>query len=305
MVLFTGGSDGTQYLASAELYNPAAGKFTATGSMTTARGWHTATLLQDGKVLIAGGASPSAGPTILASTELYDPVTGTFAPTGNMIVERYYHTATLLQDGNVLVAGGQRSSSAELYDPSAGTFAQTGNMTLARDGHTATLLHNGKVLIAGTGMPDMDGELYDPVAGAFAVTGTMTVAGMQHTATLLNNGMVLIAGGLNPNSQAFPNDDRAELYDPNAGKFTATGNMTRKRGGPATTLLRDGRVLVAGGATYSDNSAELYDPSTGTFTATGSMTVVRMRPSPTATLLGNGEVLVVGGDKLGSAELYQ
>jgi hypothetical protein len=131
----------------------------------------------------------------------------------------------------------------------------------------------------------------------------MTVAGMQHTATLLNNGMVLIAGGLNPNLQAFPNDDRAELYDPNAGKFTATGNMTRKRGGPATTLLSDGRVLLAGGALGT--TAELYDPSTGTFTATGSMTVERLRPSPTAILLGNGKVLVAGGDSGGTAELYQ
>jgi len=168
------------------------------------------------------------------------------------------------------------------------------------------LLKNGKVLIAGTGIPDMGAELYDPGTGTFAVTGTMTVAGLQHTATLLSNGMVLIAGGLNPNFQAFPNDNRAELYDPNAGKFTATGNMTRERGGPATTLLSDGKVLVAGGATFNDKSAELYDPSTGTFAATGSMTVVRMRPSPTATLLGNGKVLVVGDNNdLGSAELYQ
>ena len=91
---------------------------------------------------------------------------------------------------------------------------------------------------------------------------------------------------------------------PSAGTFAATGSMTTMRGGPAVTLLSDGKVLVAGGG--YDTSAELYDPSTGTFTATASMTVVRARPSPTATLLGNGKVLVVGGDSdVGSAELYQ
>jgi hypothetical protein len=106
-------------------------------------------------------------------------------------------------------------------------------------------------------------------------------------------------------SAAYPNAKRAELYDPNAGTFTATGIMTTMRGGPAVTLLSDGKVLVAGGTAY-DKSAELYDPNTGTFAATGNMTVARSRPSPTATLLGNGKVLVVGGYiDLGSAELYQ
>jgi hypothetical protein len=229
-----------------------------------------------------------------------------------MTAARLSHTATLLPNGMVLIAGGQYHTgaywqsldSAELYDPSAGTFAPTGNMTVEQSNHTATLLQNGNVLIVGGHLPTDGAELYDPGTGTFAATGKPTLAEPQHTATLLSNGMVLITGGLIPISQAFPNDKRAELYDPNAGKFTATGSMTTMRGGPAVTLLIDGKVLVAGGR--YDTSAEIYDPSTGTFTATGNMTAVRARPAFTATLLRNGKVLVVGDEhETGSAELYQ
>jgi WD40 repeat protein len=278
--------------------------------MTTARSGHRATLLQNGKVLIVGGTSGAS--TILASAELYDPVTGTFTSTVSMTAARSSHTATLLPNGKVLIAGGQYYAgtywqsldSAELYDPSTGTFTPTGTMTVEQSNHTATLLQNGKVLIVGGHLPTDGAELYDPVAGTFATTGHPTLAEPQHTATLLSNGMVLITGGLEWISQAFPNDKRAELYDPSTGTFAATGSMTTMRGGPAATLLSDGKVLVAGGR--YDTSAEIYDPSTGTFTATGNMTEVRARPAPTATLLGNGKVLVVGDEhETGSAELYQ
>jgi hypothetical protein len=275
--------------------------------MASASEAHTATLMQNGKVLIAGGSSE--GGTDFASTQLYDPVTGTFTATVSMTAARSAHTATLLPSGKVLIAGGshytgqyfQPLASAELYDPGAGTFAATDSMTAPRDGHTATLLQNGKVLIVGGDISTTTAELYDPAAGTFAATGAPTVKEFRQRATLLSNGMVLIGGGLNPLSAAFPNEKRSELYDPNTGTFTATGSMTVMRGGPGVTLLNDGRVLVVGGR--SDTSAEIYNPTTGTFTATGSMTVVRT--GPTATLLGNGQVLVVGGNDLGSAELYQ
>jgi hypothetical protein len=259
------------YLAGAELYDPAAGTFTATGSMTVARDDHTSTLLSSGKVLIAGGVYGTvAGSVGLASAELYDPSAGTFTATGRMSTARSSHTATLLPSGKVLIAGGFSGSagsasfaSAELYDPTSGTFTFTGRMTAARDWHTATLLSNGKVLIAGgEGTAALaSAELYDPGAGTFTATGSMTVARDEHTSTLLSSGKVLIAGGTAAGSVGLAS---AELYDPSAGTFKATGTMTTARQEHTATLLPNGTVLIAGGSNGGDltpqlGSAELYE----------------------------------------------
>ncbi len=188
--------------ASAELYDPATGTFTATGSMTNARVFHAATLLNNGMVLITGGANATGVLAGLASAELYNPATGTFTATGSMTSVRYFHTATLLNNGMVLIMGGANTAgvlaSAELYNPATGTFTATGSMTSARQVHTATLLNNGMVLITGganaTGMV-ASAELYNPATGTFTATGSMTSARDFHTATLLNGGNVLVAGG--------------------------------------------------------------------------------------------------------------
>jgi len=180
------------------------GVFIPTGSMSAARGQHTATLLPNGKVLIAGGFVVSNGSAVpLASAELYDPTTGTFSATGSMSNGRRLHTATLLPNGNVLIAGGYNDNSgtlatAELYSPATGTFSATGSMTYSRFYAAAAMLPEGKVLIAGGDNDSLalaTAELYDPLTATFSATGSMNYQRYELTATLLPNGQVLFVEG--------------------------------------------------------------------------------------------------------------
>jgi hypothetical protein len=286
----------------------APGTFVATGALNTGRAAHTAILLRDGEVLVAGGSGP------IASAELYDPASGAWTETGLMTAARQAATATLLPSGLVLVAGGIGNdgvlASAELYDPETGAWIATGSMQSARYGATATLLPNGQVLVAG-GDADPNGnsailasaELYDPGTGAWTATGPMQDARSFHTATLLGDGTVLVAGGYAA-TQVLAS---AELYDPTTGLWTATGSMQDQRAEATATILPDGRVLAAGGdGSAALAGAELYDPTTGAWTVTASMLTPRF--GGTATLLGSGMVLAAGGsndvENVASAELY-
>ena len=288
----------------------AADVFTNTGSLNTGRYQHTATLLQNGLVLVAGGLDNNNN--ALASAELYDPTSGTWTATGSLATARYVHTATLLPNGKVLVVGGLGNggggalASAELYDPASGTWTATGSLADGRFGHTATLLPSGNVLVA-TGATNTllaSAELYDPASGTWTATGSLNTARYYHTATLLPSANVLVAGGLAGNG-SLPSAS-AELYDSANGTWTVTGSLNTARYIHTATLLPNGKVLVAGGQNGDLASAELYDPASGTWTATGSLNTARY--SHTATLLPNGNVLVAGGANssatLASAELY-
>jgi hypothetical protein len=277
--------DGTPPASANAAVTVTAHGFTVKGNMETARELHTATLLGNGKVLIVGG-NDSTGEA-LASAELFDPATGTFAPTkGTMETARVDHTATLLNNGTVLVTGGPGLATAELFDPATGTFAPTkGTMETARENHTATLLNDGAVLVTG-GAGLASAELFDPVTGTFTPTkGSMETARGGHTATLLNGGKVLVTGGDNLGALAT-----AEIFDPTNGSFTPTGSMTTARDGHTATLLVGGKVLITGG---NSAIAELFDPISGTFSLAGSMETVRIRP--TAILQNDGTVLIAGG----------
>jgi hypothetical protein len=306
-------------LATAEIFDPAAGTFAATGSMVNARQNHTSTLLATGKVLLVGGEGGAGGGTPVATAELYDPATGTFSVTGPMATPRTLHTATLLADGKVLVIGGLWThagrailDSAEVYDPAKGTFLATGPMTAARYWQTATLLKTGKVLVAGgyglTGGAIASADLYDPATGLFTATGTMTTPRYGHSATLIEaSGQVLVAGGYGTTFLAS-----AELYDPAAETFAETGAMNFSRRFQTATALAGGKILVAGGLGVDASegplsSAELFDPDLALFWTTSSMEVGRQ--ADTATLLDTGEVLMAGGwsislSGLASAELF-
>ena len=347
------------------------GTFSPTGRMSVARAFHTATLLPDGKVLIAGGRVNGVQDyrgTVTGSAELYDPATGTFSPTGSMTVPRVWHSATLLPNGKVLIVGRDWMAgddrTAELYDPATGRFSRTGDTLSAQYGATATLLKNGKVLIAGGLTPTQANyvevstpELYDPSTGTFAQTGTFVGPGdgfwvrggpnspavtmmtdgrvlfaaepfsevydpvkqrftatgamkttcgpfqwvpnyiSNRTATLLPTGEVLVAGGGHEDCGRFAD---AERYDPASDTFALLPPMSRRRVFHTATRLLDGTVLIAGGESeagfslVTEATAEIYDPSTARFYLVGA-TMQKGREGHTATLLKDGRVLMAGG----------
>ncbi len=263
-------------------------------------------------MLVAGGqwlyqTSWGYDYVILAAAEVYDPTSGTWSATGSMSETRYNHTATLLPNGKVLVAGGYDAHeghrlSNEVYDPATGTWSTTGALAEPRHLHTATLLPNGKVLVVGGVSEAANGdyyaaasaEVYDPATGTWSATGSMSQARRFHTMTLLPNGKVLVTGGSSLTPTQYIYFASAELYDPATGTWSATGSMSAIRSNHAATLLPNGKVLVTGSNMASAAaSAEVYDPATGTWSTAGSMATPRSAHS--ATRLNNGKVLLLGG----------
>jgi hypothetical protein len=284
-----------------------AGVVTATGDLSVPRFDQSATLLPNGKVLIAGGMA--ANGVYHSSVEIYDPASGKFTAAADMGTPRSCHTATMLPNGKVLLSGGSGESwkqlgSAVLYDPASGKFTPTGGMTTPRCGAVAILLPNGKVLLVG-GEHEYDrlasAELYDPAKGTFSATGSMQTPRAAHAAVLLKSGKVLVVGGAS--AGRFPNETieaSAELYDPATGEFAPTGSMKFPRYKLAAISLDDGRALIVGGSDrlawrgeYA--SAELYDPATGQFSLTPEMNRKRYKLPWAIVRLRNGQILVAGG----------
>jgi len=285
---------------------------------------HTATLLPNGKVLIAGGRSCDLDGCFgsrLSSAELFDPANETFSVTGSMSFARDSHTATLLNNGTVLVTGGgdpedgssaDDYTSAEIYDPTTGSFTRVGRMTQGRTGHTASLLGDGRVLIAG-GSVDVNGfgltpsktaEIYDPATQTFSPTGDMPNEAASHTASVLLDGTVLVAGGYGgscPDAQVG-----VAAFDPSSNSFIRGVNLTSAQAEHTATTLNDGRVLIAGGwfvdsCNFSSemyDTAVVFDPATSSYSS--KLPMREPRAGHSATLLTDGKVLVVGS----SAELF-
>jgi N-acetylneuraminic acid mutarotase len=270
------------------------GTWANTGSLNTARTSHTATLLPNGQVLVAGGLNASLNP--LASAELYNPATGTWSFTGSMAEARSGHTATLLQNGEVLVAGGMTTSctsTAELYNPSTGRWATTGSMTEGRCSDTATLLPNGQVVVAGgsnsTGVL-LSAELFNPATGTWKATGSLNFARYGAAAVLLPSGEALVAGGINSTGGTYSALASTEIYNPSQGQWASAESLNSTSLATTTaTLLSNSDVLVVG------VSGEYADPSVRTWTNTGSFPKTALVGGGHAqTLLDTSNVLVTG-----------
>ena len=263
-----------------ELYDPRTGEWSKTGSMTTERFLHTATLLSDGRVLVAG-AEHGMPDAILASAEIYDPADGTWTETGTMTTGRTQQFAVALLDGRVLVVGGigpvsatehDVLSSAELYDPNTRSWTATGSLATPRaQGGTAVRLEDGRVLIAGGDGPGepmlASAEVFDPFSGQWIATASMAGPRVESAAAMLVDGSVLVTGGFSVPGGPDALLASAEVFEPGTGRWRDAGRMPTARFGTTATVLRDGRVLVAGGIVGPaapkgvTASADLYAPA--------------------------------------------
>jgi N-acetylneuraminic acid mutarotase len=292
----------TTALKQVEIYDPTTNAWTLKASMGTARIAPTATLLQNGKVLVTGGYS---GSTYYATAELYNPATDTWSSAGTMTgVVRARHTATLLDNGKVLVVGGTNgttsNSTASLYNPATNTWSATlGAPTTGRFYHTATLLSNGKVLIAGgvnSGTASLNSaELYNPLLDTFAATPNMPAVRQQHSDTRLAAGQVLLTGGVGSGSTVI---GTTAIYDATANTWSTGAAMASPRKGHEAALLTDGTVVVFGGVDGSGTyltTEETYNPAPSNTWSVVAHDYNDGHAYHTATTLQNGRVLMVGG----------
>ena len=287
-----------------------------TGAMAAARAFATASLLRTGNVLVAGGQA--ADGQILASAELFNPLTGEWSTTASMPHRRRDAMAVVLRNGDVLMMGGTgvggdgaHLRAAELFNPSTSTWTATGSMSTPRDGASAVLLRSGDVLVAGGrddgGVLD-SAEIYTPSTGRWSATGSMLRARFGQSMVVLRSGRVLAFGGAN--SLGVPLAT-STTYDPATGRWSPAASMHVARLGATAEVLSNGEVLVAGGEMSAGagilSSSELYDPSTGRWSLTGSMR--SPRAFGLSAQLPGGSVLVAGGinsaGAVASAELYE
>jgi N-acetylneuraminic acid mutarotase len=270
-VLVAGGIAEGDLLASAEIYDPASAKWTTVAPMTTARLGHTLTLLANGNVLATGGtaadtASGSGGGQTIrpdATAEVYNVAANKWTLTsGAMSTPRFEHTATLLDDGRVLIAGGQGPpiagntaalATTEIYDPAVDSFRKSNDMGEARFNHTATKLPDRTVLVVGgSGGTNGDSslataEIFDPSTGAWTPAGALTNSRTGHTATVFPDGRVLVAGGESVTRGNRRSLASAEIFSLDKREWRSAGNMNCPRSEAASVLLGDGSVLVVAG----------------------------------------------------------
>lgn len=312
-VLVAGGQNGDGILATSEFYDPALNVWQVGPSIFVGRTGHTATLLTDGRVLIAGGLTALSPPPSAMTGLLYDPADGEWHTTPGSMVIRAAHTATLLDSGKVLVAGGWNGdpmADAKLFDPSNGTFSDAGSMSTPRYDHVAAKLPDGRVLVAGGGTgsggmaPTATVEIYDPASNSWTQAADLAFARRLPAVVVMSSGKAMVIGGVAGNVPVAA----TEIYDAASNSWSSSGSLSSGRGYLSATLLPGGSVLASGGSgsTGPSDQSDLYRPATGQWTYAGSM--LETRSQHVALLLPDGQVLVLGGvgtSYLSSAERYE
>lgn len=295
----------------AEVFDPATATWAVFGPLQVPRTSYGSALLTDGRVLLVGGFNQfvSDGDGILDSTEILAPRTGGWLPGPDLAVARWGHTATVLSDGRILVAGGlsaaAEQSSCEIFDPATQAWSPTGGMLEGRGFHAAVRLPDGKVLVAGgrtAGSTALaSAEVYDPATGQWHGVGPLSSVRVGLSAIVLPNGDALFCGGGN-----FSESTAADLYHTATETMTSVGPMNSARSVPTLALLPNGKVLVAAGEFNVQVTSEIFDPATATFTPAASLRADHR--SSAGAPLASGKVLVTGGYTVGTGpattELY-
>jgi hypothetical protein len=287
-------------------FDPGSGRFALAGRLQIPRTLPATVVLDDGRVLIVGGGHDvmSPPPSDAYHAEIYDPTAGTTRLTAPTIHPRAWGSATLLEDGRVLVTGGEAQgfavATAEIFDPSTETFLETGAMSRPRSYHAAVRLHDGRVLLVGGAGSDAppDAELFDPVTGQFSAARPMPLPpggqfGGGQNAVLLPDGRVLILEAVGDGAELTTT---VQFYDPGSDEFTLGPSVPSPRQAHRIALLDDGRVLILGGwgrdAVADGDDAFMYDPAAETIVAIDPLNDPRL--APFIATLSDGRVLVVG-----------
>ncbi|QCO37972.1 Kelch repeat-containing protein [Leptospira interrogans] len=296
------------YLNSAELYDPATQSFSfVKNSLNFPRYHHTSSILQDGRVVITGGYYPYFESYLLDQIEIYDPNLDTFQnSTQNLLMPRNLHTATLLQDGTILITGGRclsdspATNKTEIFDPQTQTSTWAGNLNIARCRHQSVLLSDGKVLVVG-GVDPISGngilpvEVYDPVSKTFSLKGNLLQPRYNFSVLAPNLGNPILIGGVNYSSatNSYSTLSETERFNEVTGLLSVGPSLRKPLRSFTANLLQDGKILITGGSNEDGTSDSIQILDT-TFTEISPKMSVS-RQFHTGTVLNNGNVLIAGG----------